>query len=122
MLFWIIPAISPHMFLMRIRGIAEHGLPNQLGIDISDNRQGNLYTRSFLSARKVNNSLLSWLEKILIGSLDVHYHHEHHLLPNVPHYNLKKVHEKIYQKAIILNPNIFVSGYFKAAFNPENIK
>ena len=35
------------------------------------------------------------LEKILIGSFNVNYHHEHHIFPNIPWYNLKKLSKLI---------------------------
>ena len=48
-LFWLFPLISPHMFLMRIRGLAEHGQSNQLGCKAETNSAGTFYTRSFLT-------------------------------------------------------------------------
>lgn len=115
---WIIPIISPHMFLMRIRGIAEHGLLKQLGIPVPHGRgdQGIFYTRSFLTpVCKYRFIPFIWIEKILIGSLSVHYHHEHHLFPKVPFYHLKKLHEKIAKTVFQNNPEVYASGYFSAA-------
>ena len=84
------------MFLMRIRGIAEHGLGKKLGYKIQKPSEGLYFTRSFLTGKnKYKLPLLSSLEKLLIGSLDVYYHHEHHLAPKVPYYNLGKVHEMV---------------------------
>ena len=116
-LFWIYPILGPHMFLMRVRGIAEHGLAKQLHVDVRSPSEGTFYTRSFLTKTKKYQFLpLVWLEKALIGSLSVHYHHEHHLFPRIPFYNLKKLHEKVVLRAFELNPEIYASGYFSAVF------
>src|SRR5262249_31398265 len=116
-LLWLIPAMSPHMFLMRIRGIAEHGLAGQLGVDVETVNEGIFYTRSFLTpTRRYRVAPLALFEKGLIGSLSVYYHHEHHLLPNVPFYNLHKVHEKIGTQVREINGDVYVRGYFSAAF------
>lgn len=115
-LLWLIPAMSPHMFLMRIRGIAEHGLPRQLGKHVDNSGVGTFYTRSFMTpARHYAFTPLIWLERALIGSHRVYFHHEHHLLPKVPFYNLEKVHMAIKDRAIQYNPDIYVRGYFTAA-------
>lgn len=116
-LYWLIPAVSPHMFLMRVRGIAEHGLSGQLHVSIHKASEGNLYTRSFLTPlNSYRFKPLIWIEKLLIGSLSVHYHHEHHLLPTVPYYHLAEVHRLIGPAARSLNPDIYAKGYFAAAF------
>lgn len=117
-LFWLIPLISPHMFLMRIRGLVEHGQANQLGCAVESNSSGTYYTRSFLTKNnKYKFLFLVFLEKILIGSLKVHYHHEHHLFPKVPWYNLEKLNKKIYKNVIENNyAGVYRKGYFSAAF------
>lgn len=116
LLLWILPAISPHMFLMRIRGIAEHGLSKQLGIEVTEGWQGNFYTRSFFTKqRRYGFVPLVWLERVLIGSLSVNHHHEHHLLPTVPFYHLEKVHERVAPELSRLNPDVYAAGYFAAA-------
>ena len=117
-LFWIIPLIGPHMFLMRIRGLAEHGQSNQLGCKVETNSAGTYYTRSFLT--KVNSyksKILVFFEKILIGSFNVHYHHEHHIFPNVPWYNLPEL-SNLTSSNIIKHNNskTYSKGYFSAAF------
>lgn len=115
-LLWIIPAATAHMVLMRFRGIAEHGLAKQLSIKVKKPDTGVLYTRSFYTnVNKYKFSPLIWLEKLLIGTLDVNYHHEHHVFPKVPHYNLHKAHELISEKASKINDDIYAKGYFSAA-------
>ena len=117
-LFWLFPLISPHMFLMRIRGLAEHGQSNQLGCKAETNSAGTFYTRSFLTdVNSYKSSLLVFLEKILIGSFYVHYHHEHHIFPNVPWYNLKKLNKLISKNVERFNSSgTYRKGYISAAF------
>ena len=117
-LFWIIPLISPHMFLMRIRGLAEHGQSNQLGCTAETNSAGTFYTRSFLTeVNSYKSAIIVFLEKILIGSFNVNYHHEHHIFPNIPWYNLKKL-SKLISKNVQKNntSKTYRKGYVEAAF------
>ena len=121
-LFWLYPAMGPHMFLMRIRGIAEHGLNKQLGRKVVNSKEGLYYTRSFLTDKnKYSLSILTFLEKILIGSFSVYYHHEHHINPKIPYYNLKKFHDLVIDEVSknrekIQNYPMYEKGYFSAAF------
>lgn len=109
---WAIPIATFNMVLLRIRGIAEHGLPNQLGVEITSADQGNFYTRSMVG--------ISWIEKLLIGSLSAGYHHEHHIFPNIPFYNLARLSERIAPEVTKRGPMVYVRGYFSAAiFNPK---
>jgi fatty acid desaturase len=117
-LFWLFPLMSPHMFLMRIRGLAEHGQSNQLGCKAETNSAGTFYTRSFMTnVSTYKSNTLVFLEKILIGSFYVHYHHEHHIFPKVPWYNLKKLSELISKNVTVHNSSeTYRKGYFSAAF------
>lgn len=115
-LLWAVPAACCHMFLMRIRGMAEHGLAKQLQTQVNNATQGNFYTRSFgTPVNQYGFKPMVWFERFLIGSFNVYYHHEHHIMPLVPYYNLPKVHEKIATKAHSMNPEIYAKGYFAAA-------
>ena len=122
-LFWIYPAMGPHMFLMRIRGIAEHGLPKKLGVISKNSNEGRYYTRSFLTQKNYYNfKILTLAEKFLIGSYSVHYHHEHHLNAKIPYYNLKKFHKLVSEKVLQRvkpenNSVIYEKGYFSAALS-----
>lgn len=117
LLFWIFPAISSHMVLMRVRGMAEHGLAKQIGKAVHEGSEGTFYTRSFLTPQRHYAFLpFTWLEKLLIGSLNVSYHHEHHLFPSVPYYHLPKLHELIANRVGVNNPYVYNRGYFSAAF------
>ncbi|MDH4467806.1 MAG: fatty acid desaturase [Bacteriovoracaceae bacterium] len=116
-LFWAFPLVSFNMLLLRVRGITEHGAPNQLHLKILTADQGNLYTRSVvLTKPNPLKYLVFQLERILIGSLSANYHHEHHLLPKVPFYNLKNVHNFAHQDIKKLNKFVYVDGYFSTLF------
>jgi fatty acid desaturase len=115
LLLWAIPLISFNMVLLRIRGIAEHGLPNQIGKTIHTVDQGRLYTRTMIrSNRTAGDYVLNLLERILIGSLNCNYHHEHHILPTVPFYKLPKIHDWIYPELSKSHPIAFAKGYMHA--------
>jgi fatty acid desaturase len=115
---WLLPLMTAHMVLMRIRGIAEHGLGIQLGVkNLEEMKRGLFYTRSFgapLNAYRF--APLTWAERLLIGSLNVYYHHEHHLFPRVPYYNLPKLHNLIGQKIRRNNPFVYSPGYLSSLF------
>lgn len=116
-IFWIYPIIGLHMLLMRIRGIAEHGLSKQINKEIQNVQEGLLYTRSFLTpSNNYRFKIIFYIEKFLIGTFNVNYHHEHHLCPKIPHYNLKKLHNKISKEILSLNNRAFEKGYFTAVF------
>lgn len=117
-LLWIVPLVTVHMFLMRVRGIAEHGLGIQLGVNSLERKtRGTFFTRSFGTPENhYSIPFLNMIERWLIGSLDVYYHHEHHLYPKVPYYNLPKVHQLISGKMKEFNPHIFARGYFDCLF------
>ena len=126
LIFWLWPILGPHMVLMRIRGIAEHGLANKLKKKIINPTEGKIFTRTFLTNKNSYKlKLINFFEKILIGSFNVYYHHEHHLNQNIPHYNLKKFHNLVYPKLKNLIEeklifSIYEKGYFSAALSKDN--
>lgn len=113
---WLLPLTTAHMVLMRIRGIAEHGLSAQLGITMADHEGirngGTFYTRSFGTPLRRWWRPVCWLERALIGSLAVYYHHEHHLAPKVPYYNLARLHALIGVQVQGNNRHVYIRGYF----------
>lgn len=118
LMLWLAPLVTAHMFLMRIRGIAEHGLPRQLGTpELEGPTLGVFFTRSFgtpLGGYRMTP--LAWIERLLIGSLSVYFHHEHHLYPKVPYYNLARLHALIGARILEHNPLVFARGYFACLF------
>jgi fatty acid desaturase len=115
-LLWLVPASCIHMFLMRIRGMAEHGLAKQLHKRVARAEEGTFYTRSFGTPfNRYAFAPFVWLERALIGSFNVYYHHEHHLFPNVPFYNLPKLHKMMVRDIAAANRDVYAKGYLAAA-------
>lgn len=56
----------------------------------------------------------SWLERLLVAPLGMPFHFEHHLLPSVPYYHLRRLHEHLRQR----NVHVPVAdGYFRFLWN-----
>lgn len=118
-LLWLLPLTTLHMVLMRVRGIAEHGLGVQLRVpDLGKDQRGDLYTRSLgTPQRQYRLKLWNWIERILIGSLHVNYHHEHHLYPSVPYYHLPALHRLLRGPILDRNPSVYAAGYVGALWS-----
>lgn len=111
-LLWILPLVSFNMVLLRIRGIGEHGLPSQLKKTILSAGEGKLLTRTMLLQNESwRDRFLNFLEKLLIGSLNCNFHHEHHVLPSVPFYNLPKLNLLIGDKLRQTCPLAYAKSY-----------
>ncbi len=78
-LLWFVAWLTTYSFVMRIRSIAEHAM-------IPDPTDEMKNTRT-TTAR--------WWERLLIAPNCVNFHLEHHLLPTVPHYNLRRMHRML---------------------------
>jgi fatty acid desaturase len=76
-LLWVLPMLTWHQAVTRIRNIAEHAM-------VPDNDD------PFRNARTVE---ASWWERLLLAPGFVNYHVEHHLFMWVPCYNLPKLHK-----------------------------
>ena len=101
------------MILMRVRGITEHGAYRQFDIQVMTPNQGNYYTRSVVMDNPTFfKNFIFQIERVLIGSLNCNYHHEHHLFPKVPFYKLSKVHRYINKDVRERNQLVYVDGYF----------
>ncbi|WP_339721930.1 fatty acid desaturase family protein [uncultured Paraglaciecola sp.] len=83
-LLWLLAYNTTYFLFLRIRHVGEHAaVPNPLSRNMFEN------TRTTLS---------SWWERIIVCPVYVNYHIEHHLLPSVPPYNLKKMHNWLVAK------------------------
>ena len=76
-LLWLLPLITWHMVITRIRNIAEHAV-----VPDSDD-----------PLRNTRTTRANFLERLFIAPYYVNYHLEHHLLFYVPCYNLPRVHD-----------------------------
>jgi fatty acid desaturase len=117
LILWIVPAMCVHMFLMRIRGIAEHGLGVQLKVPDLMAKKG-LGTKYVRTMELSKNGVIGWIERILIGSIGVNYHHEHHLYPKIPFHNLKKFNHLIRSQVIAYNPQVYTRSYWETVLKP----
>jgi fatty acid desaturase len=82
LMFWVLPNITWHMVITRIRNIAEHAV-------VPDNND------AFRNAR---TTYASWFERMILAPYWVNYHVDHHLLFYVPCYNLPKLHALLLKK------------------------
>lgn len=83
-LVWFLAYNTTYFLFLRIRHVGEHAaVPDPLSKNMFEN------TRTTLS---------SWWERLLVCPVYVNYHIEHHLLPSVPPYNLKKMHHWLIAK------------------------
>ena len=84
LMFWLLPDMTWHMVITRIRNIAEHAI-------VPDNDD------PFRNAR---TTYASWWVRALVAPYWVNYHVDHHLLFYVPCYNLPKLHALLLAKGL----------------------
>jgi fatty acid desaturase len=82
LMFWILPLITWHMVITRVRNIAEHAV-------VPDDND------VFRNAR---TTYAAWWERAILAPYWVNYHVDHHLLMYVPCYNLPKLHRLLLAK------------------------
>eukprot|EP01087_Luapelamoeba_hula_P010323 TRINITY_DN272_c0_g1_i1.p1 TRINITY_DN272_c0_g1~~TRINITY_DN272_c0_g1_i1.p1 ORF type:complete len:340 (-),score=57.12 TRINITY_DN272_c0_g1_i1:79-1098(-) len=76
---WLFPMATWLQVILRLRFVAEHfGVAKTNALNLS------------------RNNLSHNLEGFLLTPHHVNYHIAHHLFPNVPHYNLKQLHELLW--------------------------
>lgn len=81
--FWLIPLFSIFPAIVRLRIVAEHFAPESIAPN----------GKPFISRSTTGG----FLESYLFGC-DMEYHFEHHLLPGIPHPQLKKLHTLLLEK------------------------
>jgi hypothetical protein len=70
---------------MRIRSIAEHAMIPDPADEMKNTR----------------TTVARWWERLLIAPNCVNFHLEHHLLPTVPHYNLRRMHRMLRERGAL---------------------
>lgn len=96
-LLWPVSYVTTYMLYSRIRNAAEHAVvPDLYDPDPL------LHTRT---------TYARWWEKLTVAPNMVNYHLEHHLLPTVPPYNLRAMHETLKAKGAFKDADI-APGYF----------
>ncbi len=82
LMFWLLPLLTWHMAVVRIRNIAEHAM-------VPDNND---------PMRNARTTYASLWERALFAPYWVNYHVDHHLLMYVPCFNLPKLHALLLAK------------------------
>ena len=85
LVLWILPLATVVQAILRLRAIAEHGATTDFS--------------SPLTAARTNTGP-AWLEWLIFPH-HVNYHIEHHLYASVPHYNLRRLHREMAQRALL---------------------
>ena len=81
-LLWVVPELTWHPLIARIRNIGEHG-----AVPDNDDR-----------LRNTRTTHANWLERAFIAPYFVNYHLEHHLLVSCPCYRLPAMHRLLLAK------------------------
>jgi fatty acid desaturase len=93
-LLWIGAWLTTYSLVMRIRSIAEHAMIPDPGDEMNNTR----------------TTVARWWERLLIAPNCVNFHLEHHLLPTVPHYNLRRMHRMLRERGALAQACI-TTGY-----------
>jgi fatty acid desaturase len=101
--------VTVYPALIRLRSTTEHSFP--AGYSPADTEQ-----------RWVARSTdANWFERFVIAPLDGHYHFEHHLLPGIPYYNLRRAHFLIQEKGLRVPTAPGYFGYFFDKWRQERL-
>jgi fatty acid desaturase len=93
-LLWIGAWLTTYSLVMRIRSIAEHAMIPNPTDEMNNTR----------------TTVARWWERLLIAPNAVNYHLEHHLLPTVPHYNLRRMHRMLRERGALAEACV-ATGY-----------
>ncbi len=76
---WVVAYLTTFSLFIRIRSIAEHACT----------------ANSADMFKNTRTTKANWLARLTVAPHHVNYHLEHHALMTVPHYNLKKLHNRL---------------------------
>lgn len=93
-LLWVVAWFTSHMFVTRLRSIAEHSMVS----DVTD------------ELKNTRTTLARWWERLFLAPNYVNYHLEHHLMMTVPHYHLPRMHRLLRARGV-LDGACVVKGY-----------
>lgn len=98
-LLWVVAYLTAYPLIARIRQLAEHA--NVPGLYESDPRGNTRTTRANL------------LERLVLAPNYVNFHIEHHLLPSVPAWRLKRLHKLLVERGFYAeHPQAIANGYW----------
>ena len=95
-LLWVAAWLTTYSLVMRIRSIAEHGMVPDQSDDL----------------RNTRTTVVRWWERLFIAPNCVNYHLEHHLMIAVPHYNLRRMHRLLRDRAALADACV-TRGYLR---------
>jgi len=109
---WLLPLATLAKTLTRIRNVAEHVMLRSNGVP---------------ELSRLRTFRCGWIEQFFIAPLSFNFHAEHHFYPEIPYYNLKKVHEILktrgdYSKVVDLRKGYLavlfmeMPGYYSSDF------
>jgi fatty acid desaturase len=93
-LLWVGAWFTTYSLVMRIRSIAEHAM-------VPDPHD---------EMRNTRTTVVRWWERLFIAPNCVNFHLEHHLLPTVPHYHLRRVHRLLRERGALADACV-ATGY-----------
>jgi fatty acid desaturase len=93
-LLWVAAWLTTYSLVMRIRSIAEHAMVPDPSDEMNNTR----------------TTVARWWERLLVAPNCVNFHLEHHLLPTVPHYNLRRMHRLLRERGALASACV-AEGY-----------
>ncbi|HVR65328.1 MAG TPA: fatty acid desaturase [Verrucomicrobiae bacterium] len=91
--FWLAPMFVLSRFLSGLRMYGEHA---GLALGATSRNQEQIYAARTTAASMPWWRQPSWLiEKFLLGPFNFNYHHEHHIMQQLPHHHLPRVHRAL---------------------------
>lgn len=99
-MYWLVPMFTVLAFIIRIRGMSEHN--------------GLSFENEISSSRTTMDK--NPVVALFMAPLNVSYHLEHHLYPQVPYFHLKALHHELKK-----NPEYLTSGGISYSYY-ENVK
>jgi fatty acid desaturase len=101
LLLWVVPLFTSFSFFMILRQLVQHG---------NGDRGWLTNTRTFFVGRLINFAVFP------IGQ---NYHLPHHIYATIPHYRLRKLHDKLMEYPEYREHSVTVEGYFLPPRTPQ---
>ena len=93
-MFWVVPYCTALVAIIRMRMVAEH-----------------MAVESEHELNKSRNTEATFVEKLIIAPLNVHYHLTHHLYPSIPFYHLPEMQRILMAEASFREHAHSTKGY-----------
>jgi len=96
---YVLPIMTLYPLQIRVRSIAEYSFDHSY------------HPQAAEDAWVARTSHLNLLERFIMAPLSQYYHYEHHVFPNIPNYNLAKVHRLLVNAGIPVPTNDSYVGF-----------